>query len=153
MPIMEPREIRKVVADIKDARMSQAEIAYVLLLTAYEDGFNPFGLVPKKKFKPILNKLVNGYSSWQVVFDGNYGLAGTLVKFSKEKNLYDIVTCRYTIRTQVTRDRGGIQYILTDNYDPDSPDIMVGELTEDMLFDMDMIKFDGESELWDEVED
>lgn len=153
MPTMEPREIRKVVADLKDARMSQAEITYVLLLAAYGDGFNPFAGAEKRELKPVLHKLLNDYSSWQVVFDGNYGLAGTLVKFAKEPNLYDAIGYRYTIRTQVTEDRSGIQYILTDNYNPDYPRIMVGELTEDMLFDMDMIKFEGESELWDEVED
>ena len=150
---MEPREVRKVVADLKDARMSQAEITYVLLLAAYEDGFNPFASVEKRELKPVLHKLLNDYSSWQVVFDGTYGLAGTLVKFAKEPNLYDTIGYRYTIRTQVTEDRSGIQYILTDNYNPDYPRIMMADLTEDMLFDMDMIKFEGESELWDEVED
>ena len=47
MPTMEPREIRKVVADLKDARMSEAEITYVLLLAAHGDGFNPFAGVTK----------------------------------------------------------------------------------------------------------
>ena len=153
MPTMEPREIRKVVADLKDARMSEAEITYVLLLAAYGDGFNPFAGVTKKELRPILNKLLNDYSSWQVVFDGTYGLAGTLVKFAKEPNFFHTIGYRYTIRTQVTKDRSGIQYILTDNYNPDYPNIMVAELTEDMLFDLGMIKFEGESELWDEVED
>lgn len=153
MPVMEPREIRKVIAELRDARMSQAEITYVLLLAAHGDGFNPFAGMTKKELRPILNKLLNDYSSWQVVFDGTYGLAGTLVKFAKEPNAHDVVGYRYTIRTQVTKDRSGIQYILTDNYDPDYPFVMVGELTEDMLFDLDMIKFEGESELWDEVED
>lgn len=150
---MEPREIRKVVADLKDARMSQSEIIYVLLLAAYGDGFNPFAGVEKRELKPVLHKLLNDYSSWQVVFDGTYGLAGTLVKFAKEPDIYDTIGYRYTIRTQVTDDRSGIQYILTDNYNPDYPRIMVADLTEDMLFDLDMIKFEGESELWDEVVD
>lgn len=153
MPVMEPREVRKVVADLKDARLSESEITYVLLLAAYGDGFNPFVGVKKRELKPILHKLLNDYSSWQVVFDGTYGLAGTLVKFSKEPNLYDTIGYRYSIRTQVTKDRSGIQYILTDNYDPDHPHIMVADLTENMLFDLDMIKFEGESELWNEVED
>lgn len=150
---MEPREVRKVVVDLKDARMSESEITYVLLLAAYYDGFNPFTGVEKRELKPVLHKLLNDYSSWQVVFDGTYGLAGTLVKFAKEPNLYDTIVYRYTIRTQVTDDRSGIQYILTDNYNPDYPRIMVAELTEDTLFDLDMIKFEGESELWDEVVD